>query len=94
MREKYTGRKIMSICSSCEFMEYLDYLDDFVCAAKNAAITNYVHGLSMCSDLNSDGTCVLWSEMPPCECEECQAKRNNQIPVDEIESLCKTNGVN
>lgn len=87
-------RKIMSICSQCRFMEYIDYIDDFVCSAKNAAVTNFTHGFAMCDDINEFGDCPLWQEMLPCECEECQVERNNQISEEEIVSLAKENDIN
>lgn len=87
-------RKILSICAECEFMYYFEELDYFCCGSPNAAVNEYVHGLSLCSICNDDGCCPMFRQRPPCECPDCQAKRNNQIPEEEINELCKANGIN
>lgn len=94
MREKYQGRKIMSICNQCAHFYYYEELDKFCCSSPNAAITEFTFGLSLCEDLNDQGDCFMWIPAPECCCEECQAKKNNQISEAEINELAKTNDIN
>lgn len=94
MRGKYTGRKVLSICSTCEHWQWIEELNLDVCGAANAAITDFINGLSLCADINESGECVLWRPRPECCCPDCQAKKNNAMSEDEINSLAHENGIN